>query len=287
MPSSSSPPASAPISGPSFYHSLLAGGLAGTSVDLLFFPIDTLKTRLQSAQGFLRSGGFRGVYKGVGSVVIGSAPGAAVFFSTYDTMKRLSPLGEELKPVTHIVAASMGEIAACLIRVPTEVIKTRMQTSTYGTLSTSSLSAARLVLKTEGTKGFYQGFGITIMREIPFTSLQFPLYEFLKSKLATHLGRRSSKELHVHEAAVCGSVAGAFAAALTTPLDVLKTRVMLDLRTSSTRALPSLPTRFKTIYTTEGPRALFSGVVPRTLWISAGGAVFLGVYEWAIQLLTR
>lgn len=52
-----------------------AGGLAGTAVDLLFFPIDTVKTRLQSSQGFIRAGGFKGVYKGVGSVVVGSAPG--------------------------------------------------------------------------------------------------------------------------------------------------------------------------------------------------------------------
>lgn len=52
-----------------------AGGAAGTSVDLLFYPLDTVKTRLQSAQGFFNAGGFRGIYKGVGSVVIGSAPG--------------------------------------------------------------------------------------------------------------------------------------------------------------------------------------------------------------------
>lgn len=44
-------------------------------MDLLFFPIDTVKTRLQSAHGFLRAGGFSGIYKGVGSVVVGSAPG--------------------------------------------------------------------------------------------------------------------------------------------------------------------------------------------------------------------
>jgi hypothetical protein len=49
--------------------------MAGTSVDLLFFPIDTIKTRLQSAQGFAQAGGFRGVYRGIGSVVVGSAPG--------------------------------------------------------------------------------------------------------------------------------------------------------------------------------------------------------------------
>lgn len=54
---------------------LQAGGLAGTSVDLLFFPIDTIKTRLQSSQGFVKAGGFNGIYKGIGSVVVGSAPG--------------------------------------------------------------------------------------------------------------------------------------------------------------------------------------------------------------------
>ena len=45
--------------------------------------------------------------------------------------------------------------------------------------------------------------------------------------------------------------------------------------------------RFKQIYTSEGMAALFAGVVPRTLWISAGGAVFLGVYEQAVRTLPR
>ncbi|KAF8879891.1 S-adenosylmethionine transporter [Gymnopilus junonius] len=217
-------------------------GVAGTSVDLLFFPIDTIKTRLQSSQGFRAAGGLSGVYKGIGSVVVGSAPGERLSFLTYDTMKKTLPLQENLAPLKHMISASVGEVAACLVRVPTEVIKTRMQTSTYG-------------------------FGITVMREIPFTSLQFPLYEFLKLQLSRRINR---KPLYAHEAAVCGSIAGGVAAALTTPLDVLKTRVMLDLRDPSKEKLPSLLSRFRAIYTAEGPRALFAGVVPRTLWISAG-----------------
>jgi solute carrier family 25 S-adenosylmethionine transporter 26 len=51
----------------------------------------------------------------------------------------------------------------------------------------------------------------------------------------------------------------------------------------SKQKLPSLLIRFKQIYVAEGVEALFAGVVPRTLWISAGGAVFLGVYEWAVH----
>ncbi|KAG6884087.1 hypothetical protein C0993_001511, partial [Termitomyces sp. T159_Od127] len=55
--------------------------------------------------------------------------------------------------------------AACLIRVPTEVIKTRTQTMTYGALGRSSLAAARQVLLNDGWSGFYRGFRSTIIRE--------------------------------------------------------------------------------------------------------------------------
>ncbi|KAI0268127.1 S-adenosylmethionine transporter [Gloeopeniophorella convolvens] len=269
---------------PTFSQSLIAGGLAGTSVDLLFYPIDAIKTRLQSDRGFYQAGGFRGIYKGVGSVIVGSAPGASVFFCTYDTLKRTLPTPPHLAPVNHMLSASIAEVAACLIRVPTEVIKTRSQTSSYGSLANSSLETAKLVWKADGLRGFYRGFGTTIMREIPFTSLQFPMYEFFKHRLSYLLYHKPAS-LRPYEASLCGSVAGGIAAALTTPLDVLKTRVMLDLRDPSDPAyLPPLR-RLRQIYVSEGHRALFAGIVPRTMWISAGGAVFLGMYEWTIDFL--
>ncbi|KAJ3558961.1 hypothetical protein NM688_g628 [Phlebia brevispora] len=263
--------------GPTFYQSLIAGGMAGTSVDLLFYPIDTIKTRLQSSQGFLKAGGFKGIYKGIGSVVVGSSPGAALFFCTYDTLKKHSPLPAHLAPVTHMCSASVGEVV-------------RVHDRRFGVMLTNpghlnAIHALPIVPQgsmSDGIRGFYRGFGTTIMREIPFTSLQFPLYELLKVQLSHLLGRRP---LRAHEAAVCGSISGAFAAAATTPLDVLKTRVMLDMRNATEHELPSVLTRARQIYVNEGPRALFAGVVPRTLWISAGGAVFLGVYEWAVQML--
>ena len=89
---------------------------------------------------------------------------------------------------------------------------------------------------------------------------------------------------------------------LTTPLDVLKTRVMLDLRVRKADPIslrkhaypsqnPNHPAylspldRLRQIYLSEGIRALFAGGIPRTMWISAGGAVFLGMYEWTIDIL--
>ena len=125
------------------------------------------------------------------------------------------------------------------------------------------------------------------------------MYEFFKHRLS-HLLYDKPSSLRPFEASLCGSVAGGIAAVLTTPLDVLKTRVMLDLRVRRPISLrkyaylsqdPSHPAylppldRLRRIYLSEGIRALFAGVIPRTMWISAGGAVFLGMYEWTIDIL--
>lgn len=75
--------------------------------------------------------------------------------------------------------------AACLIRVPTEVIKTRTQTSTYGPLVTSSWASAKQVLKTDGLPGFYRGFFTTIIREVRVDQTTLPVYAISDSKGGT------------------------------------------------------------------------------------------------------
>lgn len=122
-----------------------------------------------------------------------------------------------------MTAASCGELAACIIRVPTEVVKQRAQAMAEH----SSLSAFKEILSGRHESvfmGLYRGFGITIMREIPFTMIQFPLYEAMKRWRADRTGRA---KVNAFEAGVCGCIAGGVGAGFTTPLDVLKTRIML------------------------------------------------------------
>jgi hypothetical protein len=83
--------------------------------------------------------------------------------------------------------------------------------------------------------------------------------------------------------AMFGSVAGAIAAGLTTPLDVIKTRVMLARREGS-----EAPVRVREIVrgiAREGPGAFWRGITPRVTWIGIGGAVFLGSYQKASNTL--
>ncbi|KAG8527503.1 uncharacterized protein KY384_007655 [Bacidia gigantensis] len=280
---------------------LRAGALAGTTVDLSLYPLDTIKTRLQSSQGFLRAGGFRGVYAGVGSAIVGSAPGAALFFVSYegvkDGLRKLrngtngSPLDERSikrdggqaiarsEPVEHMIAASIGEIAACAVRVPTEVVKQRAQ----ALQGHGSLEVLRKILEQRNQIGvagvrreMYRGWSITIMREVPFTIIQFPIWEALKGYRKKS---KASDTISAIESGLFGSIAGAIAAGLTTPLDVLKTRMMLA------REKQSMVSMVRQILRDDGPRALISGLGPRIMWISAGGAVFLGSYQWAYNQL--
>jgi solute carrier family 25 S-adenosylmethionine transporter 26 len=270
---------------PSFITSLVAGGIAGTTVDVALFPIDTLKTRLQAPGGFFRAGGFSGIYRGLGAAAVGSAPGAALFFSTYETAKaRLSAhdlMGSSSDATVHMTAASMGEVAACLVRVPTEVVKAKMQTAKthHGLVET-----IRMVLQERQgdflaplTGGLYRGFGMTLFREIPFAMIQFPLYERSKRAWADYQG---TEDVHPLQAAACGSISGAVAGAVTTPLDVLKTRLMLGVDQHG-KVYRNVRDVLARTLATEGPRGLLHGLQPRVMWISIGGFVFFGAYEFA------
>ncbi|XP_038963747.1 mitochondrial S-adenosylmethionine carrier protein isoform X3 [Rattus norvegicus] len=166
---------------PGFTASLVAGGVAGAAVDLILFPLDTIKTRLQSPQGFNQAGGFRGIYAGVPSAAIGSFPNAAAFFLTYEYVKSLlhTDSTSHFRPMKHMLAASTGEVVACLIRVPSEVVKQRAQVSA----SSKTLQIFSTILSEEGIQGLYRGYKSTVLREIPFSLVQFPLWESLKVAL--------------------------------------------------------------------------------------------------------
>ncbi|XP_045717965.1 mitochondrial S-adenosylmethionine carrier protein isoform X7 [Mirounga angustirostris] len=212
---------------PGFTASLVAGGVAGVAVDLILFPLDTIKTRLQSPQGFNKAGGFRGIYAGVPSAAIGSFPNAAAFFITYEYVKWLwhTDSSSYLMPVKHMLAASAGEV-------------------------------------------------------IPFSLVQFPLWESLKALWSW----RQDHVVDCWQSAVCGAFAGGFAAAVTTPLDVAKTRIMLAKAGSST-ASGNVLSALHGVWRTQGLSGLFAGVFPRMAAISLGGFIFLGAYEQTRSLL--
>merc|ERR1719171_3108641 len=167
----------------------------------------------------------------------------------------------------HAVASSFGEVAACLIRVPTQVLVQNQQVGRYSSMTeavTATYSAA-------GMRGFYVGYGTTVAREIPFAFIQFPIYEKFKKVLSSWQGSPTNPL----QGAACGSIAGAIAGAITTPLDVAKTRIMLEkpAEGEAKRYVGTIHT-LRTIASEEGATALFKGIAPRVTWITIGGFIF-------------
>eukprot|EP00794_Sanderia_malayensis_P006048 gene6048-6750_t len=249
---------------------LISGGVAGTAVDVVLFPLDTIKTRLQSEVGFKASGGFRGIYRGILSAAIGSFPSAAAFFCAYEASKGMLGQNSSHPSIVYMISASIGEVAGCIIRVPTEVVKQRAQANKNLTSYTSFL----FTIQTEGFRGLYRGYFKTVMREVPFSFIQFPIWEYIKKELTMN----STVPLSAFQSGLAGGLSGAIAGALTTPLDVVKTRVMLAEGQAEVASLGIFKLMLK-ISKEEGASNLFSGVVPRVIWLSLGGFVFLGAYD--------
>ncbi|KAG5184995.1 mitochondrial phosphate carrier protein [Tribonema minus] len=267
----------------SFVTGLLSGAVAGTTVDLILFPLDTVKTRLQTkGAGAAGLGIFKGLFNGVAPAIAASAPCAAVFFGAYDGLKRAlgNAAPAHLAPFVHCAAAAGADLTQSVVRAPFEVVKQRMQA---GIELGSARNIVSGIAKSEGLKGFYRGWGALALRDLPFDIIEFPMYEYFKKEWA----RIKGAPLAPWQGSLCGSVAGGIAAALTTPLDVVKTRLMTQTLGSGTQYLNVMDC-LKQVVREEGVGALWAGVVPRMTSIAFGGAIFFGAYEYAkAALLAR
>ena len=111
--------------GQAFLTGLLSGAVAGITVDLTLFPLDTIKTRLQaSANTKFSLDLLKGVYDGVGPGLLASAPACAAFFGAYDSFKRSLTArypDPKLAPIVNMLAAAGGDLTQSVVRVPFEV----------------------------------------------------------------------------------------------------------------------------------------------------------------------
>jgi len=110
----------------------------------------------------------------------GAFPCAATFWLSYEYSKHFirKNLGGNIH-AQHILASSCAEICQALVRCPFEVVKQNMQIGAFQT----SKQAIQHIYATKGIRnGFYAGFGSFVLRDIPFSAIQFPLYELLKMK---------------------------------------------------------------------------------------------------------
>lgn len=158
---------------------------------------------------------------------------------------------------------------------PFDVVKQRMQV--HGSVYANIGDCAKDVFRKEGIRAFYISYPTTLAMTIPFTALQFTAYESM-SKV---LNPKKAYDPVTH--CVAGGMAGAVAAAATTPLDVIKT--LLQTRGTSRderiRNSTGLMDAAKIIHSREGLGGFFKGLKPRIIATMPSTAICWTSYEMA------
>ncbi|KAL7558738.1 hypothetical protein ACA910_010894 [Epithemia clementina (nom. ined.)] len=269
-------------------HLAAAAAARSTSV-FLMYPVDTIKTRMQMGQANpLRLGG---IFNGVAESLVGQIPYGVLTFGSYEIYKdALMKRFPNVKPIFLVAASAvLGDLTGSGWLCPSEVVKQKMQAGIFQTTS----EALRSIWSQKGLAGFYEGYFGAVARDVPFRVAQLTTFEVAKSvalRLKAARQQKSSSssdsvrlELSPIESAICGAVSGTFSAAITSPLDRIKTLLMTDSATYGGSVI-SCATK---IFENEGLAGFATGIVPRIAYIAPSVVIFFVTYEATQQQLKR
>ncbi|CAF2291694.1 unnamed protein product [Brassica napus] len=264
--------------------SALAGGLASALSTSLLHPIDTIKTRVQASTlsfpeviAKLPEIGVRGVYKGSIPAILGQFSSHGLRTGIFEASKlvliNFAPNLPEIQ--IQSIASFCSTLLGTAVRIPCEVLKQRLQAGMFNNVGEAIVGT----WKQDGPGGFFRGTGATLCREVPLYVVGMGLYAESKKMVAQALGR----ELEAWETIAVGAVSGGVAAVVTTPFDVMKTRMM-----TATPGRPiSMSMVFFSVLRHEGPLGLFKGAVPRFFWVAPLGAMNFAGYELAKKAMQK
>lgn len=276
----------------SLTQNVACGAVARAAQILAMYPVDTIKVRIQvsrtsansplsAVSAAIRQGT---LYRGVAFSMLGQVPYGMLTFGAYESLRsHFKTSLHDCPEWLHIIlAASMGDAMGSLWLTPSEVVKSKTQAGLF-----QSPFAAVKATAAQGPSSFYQGYSAAIARDIPFRAIQLSLYERLRTLYANSPIRLENKKpLSALENLLLGAVAGTITAATTTPLDVIRTRMMSQASGSSALYKNAIDCVVKTV-SREGPTALFKGIVPRCLLIGPSSAVFFLAYETTKSFFRR
>lgn len=128
-----------------------------------------------------------------------------------------------------------------------------------------------------------------IQSDVPFRVAQLTTFEVTKNIYLQAKRRRSRNldsvlSLSALEAAACGAAAGSFSAAITNPLDRIKTLMMTDTVNAYGGSVMACASK---IVQEDGLSGLFAGVVPRVTYIAPSVCIFFVTYELVQQKMKK
>ena len=205
---------------------------------------------------------------GLAPNLIGIIPEKAIKLGMNDFLRDLwAEEDGSVSMTTGMAAGASAGLCQCVATNPMEIVKIRMQLAALNGVKTTPMK----IVKDLGIPGLYTGAAATLARDIPFSIVFFATYGELRDKWATDA---VTGETSFSKVLASGMGAGAFAALLSTPIDVVKTRLQVE---GATHTSPI--SQAKEIMQNEGGAAFFKGAIPRMSIIGPLFAVALYSYE--------
>ncbi len=279
-----------------------AGFSAGVVGTLIGYPLDTVKTTMQSQAASVSTSspssssssnmfrtfrhiyskdGVPGFFRGVASPLLALTLLNTLNFSSYATFRAIL-VGEECKekkslsfqPMFFIAGAMAGPLAS-IISTPFELVKIQMQISKR---YKNSIEASYQICKQNGINAVYRGHGVNTTREMVFLGTYFFVYEHSRGTLASLL----PKSLAIP---ISGGISGAIGWFISFPLDCIKANIQgTDLSSPKTNSAVNVA---RNILDAKGVKGLYSGIAPSISRAFLVSASRFTVYEYVYWFMNK
>lgn len=269
---------------------MIAGAFAGILEHCVMYPLDSVKTRMQALKpGPGGGGGIVKVLKsmihqegvlrpvrGMSAMVVGAGPAHALYFSCYEFIKNklLSSWDHpELNVLAYGTAGCVSTLLHDGVMNPAEMVKQRLQM--YNSPYRNVVTCINNIYKNEGLRAFYRSYTTQLTMNVPFQMIHFIVYETTQN--ITNPNHTYSPIAHLSS----GALAGAIAAACTTPLDVCKTL----LNTQNGIHAQGMIDAVKKVYNYGGVRGYFRGINARIIYQMPATTICWSTYEFFKYIL--
>lgn len=276
-------PASAPPSTPTMQ-------VSGQAVRQAPRAAGTVATALTVA----RAEGIGALWSGLSPSLLMAVPSTVLYFTAYEVLRdHLVAQMPGIGPYAPLVAGATARTFAASIISPLELLRTKIQSMPRSATAGRSLRAvlAEDMVQQGGVRGLWRGLGPTLWRDVPFSALYWAGYEKIKAFALRHTEQPLSTAGTTAIAFAGGTISGGFAAFVTTPFDVVKTRrqaVLISADYSASASTVKSTARIvQHIFAHQGLPGLFAGVLPRVAKVSPACALMIASYEGCQALAKR
>lgn len=316
---------------------ILGAGLF-SGVSFILYPVVVLKTRQQisssntqlssfkTAGSIIRyEGFFKGFYRGFGTSLMGTIPARALYMTALEVTKsNVGPFVMKMgfsegtaMASANAIAGLTAAMAAQLVWTPIDVVSQRLMVQGSGGSSginknpafqySGGIDAFRKIVKSDGIRGLYRGFGMSTVTYAPSNAIWWASYSISQRVMwggySCYLAKKENGTSSCNGGCISPSaktvmavqglsaaMAGGFSALVTMPLDTIKTRLqVLDGcgNGSGSSAQPTIRQTVRNLVKEGGWSACYRGLGPRWVSSSFSATTMITTYELLKRLSAK